>query len=247
MNNPNDISQEEFERIERYLLKSMAADEKINFEKELGEDQGFSDKLSKVKAMVEGIEEVVLRESMEGFHQQLNENRKIKPKGGLHLLWLPISIAASLVLLIGLFTWLFWIRPSAEEQLFLAHYQPDPGLVTAMGSSMEYEFDRGMVDYKMGDYAAAIQRWENLIQEKAGNDTLNYFLGAAHLGLKNTDSAKAYFQKVLDDETNRFTEDAYWYMGLTNVLSNEFEKAMSYLEKSNHPDKENLMKRLQKK
>src|SRR5688572_14625076 len=117
----------------------MAAGEKIDFENELREDQGFSTKVSKVQAMVEGIEEVVLWENMKGFHQQLNENRKVKPKGGLHLLWLPISIAASLGLLIGLFTWLIWIRPSAEEQLFLAHYQPDPGLVTAMGSSMEYE------------------------------------------------------------------------------------------------------------
>lgn len=248
MNNPKNISQAEFERIESYLMQSMPNSEVGYFEKELVESQEFAQKVQEVKALVDGIEESALREIMDGFHQQLDDNRVLfMPKRRSNTLLAPIFIAASILLLIGLFSWLVLFRPNAEEQLFMAYFQPDPGLVTAMGSSMEYEFDRGMVDYKMGEYAAAIQRWENLIREKPENDTLHYFLGAAHLGLKNADSAERYFEKAVSMGSRRFTEDAYWYLGLTRVLKGDFEKARSILEKSNHPEKDKLIENLQKK
>jgi tetratricopeptide (TPR) repeat protein len=247
VDNPNNISQEEFERIESYLLKSMGEEEKVVFEKELLENKELSDKFQIIESILGGIEEAVFKENLEVFHQELQENTKNNVKEVKIFPWKPLSIAASFLLLMGLFTWLFLFRPDANEQLFMAHYQPDPGLVTAMGNSMEYEFDRGMVDFKLGDYAAAIQRWEKLIQEKPGNDTLNYFLGAAHLGLRNTDSSEFYFEKVLSVGSSRFIEDAFWYLALTNVLKGDFEKALSNLDQSNHPEKEKLIQSLQKK
>ncbi len=240
MDNQTNISQEEFERFESYFLNEMHAKDKFNFEKELSENEVFSAKFHSVKAILEGIEETALRENLEGFHQELSENETIKSK---KMPWL--GIAASFLLLLGLFTWVILTRPSEEEQLFLAHYQPDPGLVTAMGSSMAYEFDRGMVDFKLGEYEAAIMRWEKLSQENPENDTLNYFLGAAYLDLKNTDKAIFYFERVLETASGRFTDDAHWYLGLTYMLKRDFEQARKKLERSNHPDSNTLIKSLQ--
>lgn len=139
------------------------------------------------------------------------------------------------------------IRPDANERLFASYYQADPGLVTAMGSSGEYAFDRGMVDYKIGEFAAAIQRWEALLPEKPGNDTLNYFLGTAHLGLKNTTPAKQYLDSVAKQESSPFREDAFWYLALVNILDKDYEAAMLNLHKSNHPKKADLMETIKEK
>ena len=242
MNNQTNISQEEFERFESYLLNRLQAKDKVMFEKQLGDDKEFSAKFQSVKAILEGIEETALRENLKGFHHELSENETIKTK---RFPWL--GVAASFLLLLGLFTWVFLLSPSEEERLFSTHYQPDPGLVTAMGSSMEYEFDRGMVDYKLGEYEAAIARWENLREEKPENDTLNYFLGAAYLDLKNTDRAIFYFEKALETDPSRFTDDGNWYLGLTYILTKDFDQAQKYLERSNHPNSKTVIKSLQEK
>ncbi|WP_158856033.1 tetratricopeptide repeat protein [Lunatibacter salilacus] len=242
MSNQTNISQEEFERFESYFLNEMPVDDRFDFEKELETNKAFSAKFQSAKAILEGIEENALRENLESFHHELSDNETIKSK---RFPWL--GVAASFILLLGLFTWVFLIGPNEEEQLFLTHYQPDPGLVTAMGSSMEYEFDRGMVDYKLGDYEAAIVRWEKIIQEKPENDTLQYFLGAAHLDLKNSDKALFYFERVLEVETSKFTDEATWYLGLIYLLKRDLEQARIMLEKSSHPDAEKLLKSLPEK
>lgn len=242
MNNQTNISQEEFERFESYFLNQLQAKDKFMFEMQLADDKEFSAKFQSVKAILEGIEETALRENLEGFHQELSEIKTIKSK---RFPWL--GVAASFLLLLGLFTWVFLLSPSEEEQLFSTHYQPDPGLVTAMGSSWEYEFDRGMVDFKLGGYEAAIERWEKLSKEKPQNDTLNYFLGAAHLDLKNTDKAIFYFERTLETGSSRFTDDAKWYLGLTYLLKGDLEQARENLERSNHPDSKTLIKSLQQK
>ncbi len=223
----------------------MRPDEQLVLEKELAENKVLSAQFKKVEAVLNGIEEIALRENLDAFHQEWNENRQTGKKS--HKIGFPLSIAASFLLLVGFFTWLFLMRPDANEQLFTSHYQADPGLVTAMGSSEEYAFDRGMVDYKRGEFAAAIQRWEALLSEKPGNDTLHYFLGAAHLGLKNTAPAKMYLDRVTAQESSAFREDAFWYLALVNVLDKDYEKALLNLKKSNHPEKEDLIKQIKEK
>lgn len=242
---PDSISQEEFEKIESYLLKSMSNSQQKIFEKELSENKALSAKFHTVKSMVNGIEEIAFRENLEGIHQEWEANASESQKKSW--IWIRYSIAASIILVIGFFSWLFWLRPDVSEQLFATYYQADPGLVTAMGGSMEYEFDRGMVDYKTGNYPAAIQRWEDLIQENPGNDTINYFLGAAHLELNNTTPAKHYLQKVLESDGSKFKEEAIWYLALVNVLERDYEKAIIHLNQSDHPDKDKLTKSIQER
>lgn len=245
MKNTDSISQEEFERIERYLLGAMRPDEQLSLEKELAENKVLSAQFKKVEAVLNGIEEIALRENLDAFHLEWDENRHARKKS--HKIGIPLSIAAFFLLLAGFFTWLFWMRPDANEQLFATYYQADPGLVTAMGSSEDYAFDRGMVDYKMGKFAPAIQRWEALLPEKPSNDTLHYFLGSAHLGLKNTAPAKMYLDRVTAQESSAFREDAFWYLALVNVLDKDYEKALLNLKKSNHPEKEELIKTIKEK
>ena len=43
-------------------------------------------------------------------------------------------------------------QETVHQKLFAQFYQEDPGLITAMSSEGQYEFDRAMVDYKSGNY-----------------------------------------------------------------------------------------------
>jgi tetratricopeptide (TPR) repeat protein len=254
LENNNHISQEEFEKFERYILGHMEEQERIAFENEIATDRILSQKLEDIKVILEGVEEAAFRNNLDEIHQELQKDsseptvpKKPIDKNVKLIPWKTFSIAASLFFMAGFFAWLLLFKSDPNERLFMAYYQADPGLVTAMSSEANYEFDRGMVDYKSGLYPEALQRWELLLEEKPDNDTLNYFVGSAHLAMKETKKAQYYLQKVMQLHEGRFSQDAYWYLALSYLSDGETELAKKTLEKSDHPDKEALLEALQSK
>jgi tetratricopeptide (TPR) repeat protein len=85
------------------------------------------------------------------------------------------------------------------------------------------------------------------LAEKPENDTLNYFIGSAHLALKDVKIAQSYLEKVTRLPEGRFSQEAYWYLALSYLSEGEFELAKKALAKSDHPDKEALMEALKSK
>ena len=254
MKNNNHISQEEFEKFERYILGHMEDKERIAFENEIASDKILSQKLEDIKVILEGVEEAAFRNNLDEIHQELQKDSSdpIMPKKPIYknvklIPWKSFSIAASLLFIAGFFAWLLLFKSEPNERLFIAYYQADPGLVTAMSSEVNYEFDRGMVDYKSGNYEDAITRWEKLLQEKTANDTLQYFLGVSNLAIKKPDSAISHLEKVSADETSNFQKDAFWYLGLAYLLKGKEDQAVEVLRKIENPQAIELVKELVEK
>ena len=114
--------------------------------------------------------------------------------------------------------------------MFLEYFSPDPGLPTVMGNNDNYPFYEAMVDYKEGNYDVAIKKWRGLLVSKPNNDTLNYFLGVAHLANDDSKSAIPYLEKI-DVSESFFGKDAKHYLGLAHLKSGDIEKAKALLEK----------------
>jgi tetratricopeptide (TPR) repeat protein len=256
LENNNHISQEEFEKFERFILGHMADQERMVFEKEVASDKILSQKLEDMKVILEGVEEAAFRNNLDKIHQELeldtskpakSKKQDFKKENIQLFPWKPISIAASLLLTIGFFAWLFLLKTDPNEKLFMAYFQADPGLVTAMSSASNYEFDRAMVDYKSANYQEAIARWEKLIQDKPENDTILFFLGSSHLALKKADPAIFYLDAVASNENSNFQKDAIWYLGLAYVLEGKEGRAVEILSKSQNPKAIELLKEIKEK
>lgn len=246
MNNPNHISQEEFDRIEQFILGNMYTEEADAFKEELRQNPTLREKYSEVEALINAVEEGALRSSLKEFHEEM-EFRAAATKGTNKLPSWYWAAAAAIVLLIAAAVWVLFPLEPNHQRLFAQYYQEDPGLITAMSAAGKYDFDRAMVEYKSGNYKDAILRWEKQLLEKPENDTLNYFLGSAHLALKETDVAIKYFESVTKMPESRFSEDNFWYLALAYLRQGSLEKAQHNLNKSNHPLREQLLKSLQEK
>ena len=107
-----------------------------------------------------------------------------------------------------------------------------------------YAFNKAMVAYKEGKYQEAIGSWEKLYQNNPDNDSLNYFLGAAHLANSEAHKAIPYLENVFPQAESSFQQESLWYLGLAYLKSGEVEKAKEFLEKSNRPEKEELLNQL---
>lgn len=240
----NDISQEEFERIEAYFNGLLSIDDLTIFEKRLNEENGFKSKVDDIKTVLTGIETQALKEQLDVFHKAIPQisNGNVSTESKVrHLYWKRIAIAAALVIAAGSF---WFISGNSNERLYAKYFTPDPGLPTTMSSSDNYAFYEAMVDYKQGKYNTAISKWEILQNSKPKNDTLNYFIGVAHLANKNEETAISFLEEAIKNNEFQFADDAYFYLGLAYLKEGNLEKAKANFKLSNLENSKVLLSKI---
>ena len=237
----SNITPELLETVERFYNGTMAQQERVAFKEKIEKDIAFKTLVEDIRISVLGIETQALKEQLEDFHKEIPEhNLSDNPDVKMRLLsFSKLAIAAVIILALGLF-W-FYSSPS-NERLYAKYFTPDPGLPTTMSSSNNFMFYDAMVNYKQGDYSTAISKWRKLEQKTPNNDTLNYFLGVAHLANKNVEKAVAYLDRTTSNSESVFLQDAYYYLGLAHLKSGEIEKAREEFEKSNSEKSQEILK-----
>ena len=230
MKNNSNISQELLETIERYLNSTMEQEERSLFEKKLLTNDELKQQVQDVKIMIFGIENSVLKDKLNEFHDDLlKSNYSLKNKKNS---FTKYAIAASVVILIGFGGWWLINPKTNNEKLFAKYFKPDPGLATTMSNTINFKFYDAMVNYKHGDYNIAIEKWEALLQSKPKNDTLNYFLGVTHLANNNTLNSIEYLDKATEINNSIFKNETLYYLGLAYLKNNNSEKAISFFKQS---------------
>lgn len=227
MNDNSDISQELLEIIERYINGSMTSQELKDFNQLLELDNEFKIKVEDIKTMLSGIEGQSLKEHLDEQHENIPKtiDKKIK-----YLNFNKIAAAVAVIIAIGSI-WFF--STPKNEKLYANHFKPYPELPTTMSSTNNYDFYDGMMKYKHGDYNIAIDKWKVLSEQKPENDTLNYFLGLAHMANKNTSEAIPFLERSVEaPDEFVFLNEAYYYLGLAYLKEGNLELAKKNLSLS---------------
>lgn len=243
MDKQEPILPERVDEAERYLLHQMPPEEQKAFMEKLSSDAALKKEVDEMQVLLLGIQEATLAEKLNSFHKNTEQEQRVSKSAKVFSLQ-RLLLAASVIGIMVLSAWFAWFKKSETENLFAQYFKPDAGLMTAMGSTDNYAFDKAMVDYKTGNYSAAITSWAKLQMKQPANDTLNYFLGAAHLAANNADRAIEYFQKVVILPAGPFFYDAAWYLGLSYVKEKKPKEAVAFIRKSNHPQKYALLEKL---
>ncbi|WP_353779320.1 tetratricopeptide repeat protein [Winogradskyella sp. 3972H.M.0a.05] len=249
MNQNNDISPEEFELIESYLLNTMTDSEKETFESKLSTDETLREKVEDYRALLKAIESQSLKEKLDAFHDESIEQTDVvalDDNFSSSTSWYKTyGIAASLIVFIGLASLWYFNQPSASEKLYNDYFSPDPGLPTLMSNSNEnFEFYDAMVTYKQGDYDSAITKWNTLLEAKPQNDTLNYFIGVAKMANKEVEEAIKHLEVVTESDTNSFKNEAHYYLGLAYLQIDNIELAKKNLNFSSIDNSKALLSEL---
>lgn len=193
----------------------------------LASDGDLDARFREFKAAFRAVEEAGLRASMEEFQLGMDLRERQGRRSGFGFGRFPM-IAASLAVLISLGLW-FTLGPSANEKLFNKYFTADPGLPSVMGTGENYAFQEAMVQYKLGHYGTAISRWEALLPEHMGNDTLNYFLGSAYLAKGEAQKAIDYMERVGSQGETAFGTDVQYYLALAHLKLDQGPKALELL------------------
>ena len=244
MKDNSKISKELLEIIERYINGTMTSKELKDFNQLLELDNEFKTKVEDVKTMLTGIETQALKEKLNEFHKDIPKTIvENTPKTKVRFLnFSKISIAAAIIIAVGSI-WFF--NTSKNEKIYANFFKPDPGLPTTMSATNNFDFYDAMVNYKHGDYTIAIDKWQVLQERKPDNDTLNYFLGVAHLANKNVTDAIPYLERSIEAQDDfTFLDEAYLYLGLAYLKEGNIELAKKHLNTSETADAKKIISEL---
>lgn len=231
------------ETIERYDNGTMSPQERTHFESQLQNDPDFNALVEDVRALLLGIETQALKERLDNYHEAIPKHNPLLPtpvKARLFNMG-KIAIAAGLILAIGL---VWYMGQSSNQRLYSKYFVPDPGLPTTMSTSDNFVFYDAMVNYKQAEYETAISKWEQLAHKTPQNDTINYFLGVAHLANKNTGKAIGYLTKTTNSTQSAFLDDAYYYLGLAYLKSDKTTEAIQAFQNSNTENANKILNKL---
>lgn len=134
-----------------------------------------------------------------------------------------LKVAASLVLIIGLFVVFYSLFHKNETETMLAYYIKDEGLAVMMGSNDHSRFDEAMTHYKQDEYVKTKQLLLLLNATTPNNDTIAFYLGEVSVLTKTYADARQHYQSVLSSSV--FYAKAQFKLALMLYISNDKGKA----------------------
>ena len=209
------------ERIERYFSGEMDDLERIDFDKEVMNNPILAAAVKEYRALVMGIKTFGLQQQLNDVmsEEQLDEgDEDIQPSTFRFRWWHLIGVA---IFIGGLYflSQFGQSRPESHENLHIAYYYQDPGLPTTMGVEEDFNFSKGMVAYKSGNYKQALNTWESLPKDK--EDKIPYYIAMAHMGLKKNNAALEILEKI--NNSSPYYAKALWYRSMIK-LNQETER-----------------------
>ncbi len=205
MNSDRDISINDFERIEAYLLGTMDAVDRNQFEKERQNNPDFDKIVSEHSELLRAVEIGALREQLAKIHLS-----QVAKRPSISRFW--FAVAAGMALLVVSVIW-WQMQPNQYGKLFATHVSVDPGLPVPMSASVNgmYKFYDAMVDYKVENYDLAFSKWSNLLETKPNNDTIQFYIGMALFNQEAFLESLPYFTKVEKNSESVFQYKSQWY------------------------------------
>ncbi len=214
------MNENDLELIDKIILSEANESEKVLFDQRI-KDAEFRAYFIEVKHLHENI--VVLERQR--LLSLLKEEHKNKSKRRFAL---PLAIAASLSLLIGLWFIFNQYSPS-DQELFDIYYRPYSQLSfdAPRGVSEEYKIkEQALKDYQSGAIDSSINKLQKVLRENPDDDETDLLLGLNYLHKKNYKDAIAELNKLKDFPSDGFIQ---WYLALAFLGEGKREQAVIYL------------------
>lgn len=255
------ITEDRYELFDSYLLGRMTGEDKASFEKSLVEDSVFANDFKDFQIITKGLEEA----GENKFRQNLNEIDKeiaepVLLKRSLKIYW---AAAATLTLLVGIATIIYFTQGINTNKLYISYYQHykndlveysrGEGAVTNVKNLTDDQskiLTEAMRAYDKKDYEKTIDLIEDNLIIKNPDPGIVFFLAVSQLELNRVDEAIENLEFLTETTNHKYYEQAQWYLSLAYVKAGYIEKAklllkeISMKSKIYKPNAEELLKKL---
>ncbi len=230
----------DIEWIERYLDRSMTAEEKLAMEKRLSAEPDLKSKVQEHHQLIQGIRYSHLQNKLEQLRvlEGSLPNAFSEKKSGLQR-WMEVSwkpLAAAAVFLLVAVSYIFYNQQPNPEDIYASYFETYPNVFepTVRGNSREDQRTEAFSAYDQGDYEKAAAGFNALLKEKSEPGIL-LLLGNANLMLGKVEEAQNNFLTLIKD-FDELDGQAKWYLGLSYLKQGQKEKARLILQELGDPE-----------
>ncbi|GAA4276092.1 hypothetical protein GCM10022259_08160 [Aquimarina mytili] len=221
-------TQKIFEQIEDYLAGKLEGNELESFKKLLEIDPELREEVRLHKELGRALKDkkaLDFRKKLIKLEDKIDKKKESPiQKPFISHYW---KIAASIAIIIGLFTF-FW-QIDQKEDLYATYYIPYPVENAKRGEVTHEEFKTIAQKYKEEEYSDIIPDLEQLITHRPYDEQLKLFLGNCYLNTGKTNKAIEQFLNI--NPQNRYYEDGLWYTILAHLKLEQNKEAILLLKK----------------
>lgn len=217
--------EKKYEQIQSYLEGSLSETEKRAFDQELKQDPDLQAELDLHILSNDAIELAIedsLRADLKQLHQESQQVEQPKKKGrvvGLRRRLTALSIAASILLIIGFFAANYQINQYDNQSIAGSMYENDL-LSRVRGNNNASLLQQGMELYTQENYSAAIEYFEQ-IDDASLKAEADYAKGHAYYNLGQFPAAMESFAAVVDSQDPRFVEKSELFYLLSALAADQ--------------------------
>lgn len=219
--------------IEKYYSETLSAEEKqhllalIESDPELKQDLQFQEEL---RAAIAAEERQQLKEHLKTLDHRTKTITLRK--------WL--SVAATIVILLGL-GWAFLYNSEPNyDQLYATHFEAYPNVIAPTVRDGAQTHDDNVIAafryYDNKDYTKASKAFNALYNENQ-QDYAQFYYAVSLMGANETEKAIAVLESSTWNIPENYETITAWYLGLNYLKVKDKEKAKRYLEKVATSDK----------
>ena len=218
-----------YQQIQDYLEGNLEAAARTAFEAAMQDNPELKKAVDLQRLSMEAIELVIadsLRADLQAWQAEAEQKDTTSGGGQIRTLRqriLPLSIAATVLLVIGFFASTYLAQPYDNDALASSYYQNDL-LQRVRGSRSASLLQDGMNLYESGDYAGAIASMEE-VSNPALLAEAAYAIGHSHYQLGDYEQAMQDFLQVTASQDPRFAEKAEFFYLLAALAADQTEQA----------------------
>ncbi|MFH7014452.1 tol-pal system YbgF family protein [Flavobacterium sp. FlaQc-52] len=213
------MNEERYILFDQYLQGELTVDEKANFEKQLSEDQEFSAEFEAFQIAQQQLENkfgiAAEREAFKENLMKISDNHFNKNKSKVIALkpW-NYAVAASVVLLVGLFFFNYTQKPIYEE-----YSEHEQAYFTERGD-VNTALKQAEITFNAHNYKAAIPHFETALKESKTPE-VQYFYGISLLEDNQYKKAETTFEE-LRSGTSAYKYKATWNLALSKLKQKDY-------------------------
>ncbi len=218
------------ELLHKYFLDELTSEEETMFTTLLEDDEEFKTQFEfekSVQRVIKHNKRVDLKKKIQGFEE---ESKNVK-KGKI-INWKPLSIAASIAVIISLGVYMYnTVFNQSTEELFASNYEKYPNTVSPIvrsGTEPQTPEQIAFEAYETDNDTKAIELFMGL-KEKPYPEYIDFYLAQSYLKEDQLLNAITQFQKVIS-ANNQFSSPSKWYLALAYLKNKEIQKATATLE-----------------
>jgi hypothetical protein len=230
----------QIEEIDKYINMELDDDERSSFETELDNNLDLTAELELYKEIDTALSEndvMNLRDKLDRISKEVTREKhkersfivRIIPRSRIA----TATVAASLLLLIGITSMLSRNKISNEKELYNHYFSTydATGIFRSNNQDPDNKINLALHKYNAAEYSEAIALFEQVLQTDASNPVGNFYQGMSYQELGKFDNAIMSYSEVIKVKNNLFVEQAEWYTALCYLQNDNRKKAYKQFQR----------------